>query len=91
MSPRSGQRVAVVPLEDWQPDPDSGHAEGVELRVTLSSAWKRLPDHDRRILQLVGEGLTHKQVASVMGLSLRTSERHYERARRALSRELYPA
>ena len=52
-------------------------------------AARRLPEDDREVLFLtVWEGLSHRQVAQVLGLSEAASRKRLERARRRLAKEL---
>jgi len=41
-----------------------------QRRVRLSSVWRALPEQDRQCLALRAEGLTYREIAAVLGVSL---------------------
>ena len=65
------------------PDPE-GHADAVGQLERLSVALEKLPEQCRRAFLLNRlEGLTHAEIASQLGVSTKTVQRHIERALRA--------
>lgn len=55
--------------EDPGPSPEAGALEQQAVSRILS-AWKALPDQDRRCLALRAEGLRYRDIAAVLGMSL---------------------
>jgi two-component system nitrate/nitrite response regulator NarL len=51
---------------------------------TAASPMSRLTDREREVLTLIAEGLTNKEVASKLDISVRTVETHRERLMRKL-------
>jgi RNA polymerase sigma factor (sigma-70 family) len=65
------------------PDPEA-HADAVGQLEQLSAALEKLPEQCRRAFLLNRlEGLTHSEIASQLGVSTKTVQRHIERALRA--------
>jgi RNA polymerase sigma-70 factor (ECF subfamily) len=70
---------AVISAENYQPEeylsdgpnPEQLAIEG-ERRARLVAIYKALPDADRHCLQLRAEGLTYREIAHVVGVSLGT-------------------
>jgi RNA polymerase sigma factor (sigma-70 family) len=64
------------------PDPEA-HADAVGQLERLSAALEQLPEQCRRAFLLNRiEGLTHTQIATQLGVSTKTVQRHIERALR---------
>jgi RNA polymerase sigma-70 factor (ECF subfamily) len=64
------------------PDPEA-HADAVGQLERLSAALEQLPEQCRNAFLLNRlEGLTHAQIASQLGVSTKTVQRHIERALR---------
>jgi RNA polymerase sigma factor (sigma-70 family) len=65
------------------PDPEA-HADAIGQLERLSAALEQLPEQCRKAFLLNRlEGLTHSQIASQLGVSTKTVQRHIERALRA--------
>jgi RNA polymerase sigma factor (sigma-70 family) len=65
------------------PDPEA-HADAVGQLERLSVALEQLPEQCRRAFLLNRlEGLTHAQIATQLGVSTKTVQRHIERALQA--------
>jgi DNA-binding NarL/FixJ family response regulator len=62
----------------------SAGTESIEGAVSDASGTPALTDRQREIVQLVAKGLTAKEIASVLGLSVRTIEFHKYRAMETL-------
>jgi RNA polymerase sigma-70 factor (ECF subfamily) len=70
---------AVISVEDCQPEeylsselnPEQIALEG-ECRARIVAIYKALPQNDRLCLQLRAEGLTYREIAHVVGVSLGT-------------------
>jgi RNA polymerase sigma-70 factor (ECF subfamily) len=56
-------------LVDHSPNPEDQFA-GSERRVRLLGVWQALPEPDRRCLSLRAEGLTYREIAQVLDMSL---------------------
>ncbi len=54
---------------DEAPNPEDRMA-GDERRVRLRNVWRALPEQDRRCLGLRAEGLTYREIAQVLDMSL---------------------
>jgi RNA polymerase sigma-70 factor, ECF subfamily len=54
---------------DEAPNPEDRFA-GDERCVRLLNVWRALPEHDRRCLGLRAEGLTYREIAQVLDMSL---------------------
>ncbi len=72
-----------------------GIAATLEDLVALDAALDRLDAVDPRLRQVVEHryfaGLTDREIAEVMGITERTVQRDWARARAWLYKELYPA
>lgn len=84
---RGGDEV-VVPLRD---DLEGREPRTIEL-LALDEALSALAKHDARLERIVEYrffgGMTMKEAAAAMGLSLRTAERHWTRAKAYLHQAL---
>lgn len=81
---RHAERLAALPPPGPEPTPDDV-AEGRTLARRLDALVAELPDRQREALLLTRlDGLTHAEVADVMGVSARTVNNHLVRALRAL-------
>lgn len=45
--------------------------------VSLQDPYERLTDREKQVLKLVAEGLTHKEIASLLDISVKTAIAHY--------------
>ena len=78
----------VAPMADWSARVED-HAVQTELRVALTSAIDKLPTDYRTALLLRDvEGLSHLQMAEVLGLSVPTVKTRVHRARLFLRKQL---
>ena len=78
----------VAPMADWSARVED-HAVQTELRVALTSAIDKLPTDYRTALLLHDvEGLSHLQMADVLGLSVPTVKTRVHRARLFLRKQL---
>lgn len=86
------ERGRTLPLETFENIADgTDEIEQLHESMTLADALKRLSPEDQLILQLkYGSGLTHKEIAEVMGVSASSVQKHSERAIGKLRRDLNP-
>ena len=78
----------VAPMADWSARVED-HAVQTELRVALTSAIDELPPDYRAALLLRDvEGLSHLQIAEVLGASVPTVKSRVHRARLLLRKQL---
>jgi RNA polymerase sigma-70 factor (ECF subfamily) len=78
----------VAPMTDWTARVED-HAVQTELRVALTSAIDELPpDHRTAVLLRDVEGLSHLQIADVLGVSVPTVKSRVHRARLLLRKQL---
>jgi RNA polymerase sigma-70 factor, ECF subfamily len=63
--------VAENVFLDGAPNPED-RLTGNERRAQLFNIWRALPEQDRRCLGLRAEGLTYREIAQVLGMSLGT-------------------
>jgi RNA polymerase sigma-70 factor (ECF subfamily) len=77
------REAASAEAADPGPDPEA-HADAVGQLELLSAALEQLPEQCRQAFLLNRlEGLTHAQIATQLGVSTKTVQRHVERALRA--------
>jgi RNA polymerase sigma-70 factor (ECF subfamily) len=86
------RKVRWAPLSGREPSPHRSaddRIEDLERATVLSDALARISARQREVLHLVFyEGMTIEQAASVVGVSVGTARRHYERGKARLSAEL---
>jgi RNA polymerase sigma-70 factor, ECF subfamily len=78
---------ALISVDNYRPEdylsdalnPEQIAIEG-EHRARLVAIYKALPENDRLILQLRAEGLTYREIAHVVGVSLGTVSNLLERS-----------
>jgi DNA-binding NarL/FixJ family response regulator len=49
---------------------------GVDKRVDVENPYEKLTDREKQVLKLVAEGYTHKEVADMLGISVKTVIAH---------------
>lgn len=82
-------RAAVEP--PIQPRNQLDQLEARELKAALRQAMAELPPRAREVIDLrVNEGLSHREIAEVMGISVKGVEGHRARALAHLRRALEP-
>lgn len=81
---RNGQ-----PEADPGPSPERVAAQS-ELAAAVASAVSALPPRGRAIFDMKQQGLTHREIATALGVSVKTVETHIWRAVRALRVRLRP-
>jgi RNA polymerase sigma-70 factor (ECF subfamily) len=60
---------------------DASQAEDPDLALDIDRAIRRLPPEQREVIALrIGEGLTFREVAEVLGIPLNTASSRYRRA-----------
>lgn len=87
---RHWSRRSVEPIDDETPLPDRGAdpeqaASRSEQRAALAAAIRTLPLSLRQVILLVLEGLSHREIAGVLGISENNVAVRVLRARRAVS------
>jgi RNA polymerase sigma-70 factor (ECF subfamily) len=89
------RRRARRPVEeDWSEIPEAmeaGGGDGVERRARVAELYQTirgLPDVDRALVLLHLEGLSHREIAEVLGLTENHIGVRLHRARRRLAQEL---
>lgn len=83
---RLQQRLASVPLVD-PPGPETEALHRTELEQVLAAA-RHLTPVDQEVLRLaLWEGLAHREIAAVTGVSVPAVKQRFHRAKRRLARE----
>jgi DNA-binding CsgD family transcriptional regulator len=49
---------------------------GGDKRVDVENPYEKLTDREKQVLKLVAEGYTHKEVADMLGISVKTVIAH---------------
>ncbi len=81
------QLGGLLPLPDINPAPivSTGEIDPVLSSVLQSAAEDPLTPREREVLQLIAEGKTTKEVATILGISFNTAESHRNRIMKKLN------
>ena len=88
---RLDERPAAIPLSDvvFAAAPSSTGSGLTPAGVRILETIDGLPEDEREVFELVGiQGLTHPEVATVIGISEKTVQRRLQRARLMLAERL---
>jgi len=75
---RAVQRGGLVLDPDVARDAVTGEPAGVEAIAAQEDPYDRLTDREKQVLKLVAEGRSNKEVAELLGISVKTAMSHRE-------------